>query len=111
MAGRNDWATTAYRSRLGDEEDFLRVRLQVERGRVSRFTVQYETVINGQTYPVVRYDSAHGEAHRDTIDSGGNVIAKDWFIDRAYAEIATEAIDDIKTNWRAYRDRFERRVP
>lgn len=104
-----EWATTAYRARLSADRDYLRVRLQIERGRVVRFTVQYEAVVGDQTYPVVRYDSAHGAAHRDTLDRAGRVVAKDWISGTSYADVVTEAIADIKSNWQTYRDRFERR--
>ena len=108
MPGRDDWATTAYRVRLRDEQDFLRVLIQVERGVVLRFVVQYEAVLDGATYPVVRYDSAHGAAHRDILDRTGRVIDKHWIFNKTYAEVATDAIADIKANWPTYREAFER---
>ncbi len=45
--------------------DFLRFRIVSERGHIVSFTIQYEIVIEGKTYPVARYDTAHGGAHRD----------------------------------------------
>jgi len=39
--------------------------------RVVEFRVQYETKLGGEWYPVVRYDTAHGFAHRDLIDRHG----------------------------------------
>ena len=35
--------------------------------RVLEFMVQYELRIGGEWHPVVRYDTAHGFAHRDIL--------------------------------------------
>lgn len=103
-----DWATVEYRFDLTDDEatDFVRVRLRIEQGSVVRFTVQYETVVDGQVYPVVRYDTAHGTAHRDRMDRRGRVVEKMWMPGRSYAEIATEAIATIKASWQREREDF-----
>ena len=45
------------------------LRLKVE---VLSFVVQYETLIEGKWFPVVRYDTTHGFAHRDLFDKRGN---------------------------------------
>jgi hypothetical protein len=42
--------------------------LAKERGKIVFFRVQYETKINLIWYPVVRYDTAHGFAHRDLLN-------------------------------------------
>lgn len=49
----------------------LRARIATERGQVIEFMMQYETWINGEWRPVVRCDSAHGQAHRDLLDPRG----------------------------------------
>jgi hypothetical protein len=41
------------------------------KGQVIEFSVQYETFINGEWFPVVRYDSSHGFAHRDLLNMKG----------------------------------------
>ena len=38
------------------------------RGQVIEFSIQFETFINGEWLPVVRYDTSHGFAHRDLLD-------------------------------------------
>ncbi len=110
MGGQPGWETTAYTHDLRRDLDVLRVRLRIVHGEVLRFTVQYEAVVEGETYPVVRYDSAHGAAHRDTLNLAGNFVAKDWIEDKPYAVVVTEAISDIKANWPAYRDELQRRA-
>lgn len=44
-----------------------------ERGKVIRFVVQYETFIEGEWRPVIRYDTAHGFPHVDRIRPDGTV--------------------------------------
>jgi hypothetical protein len=54
--------------RLFDNDNALRVYFEVERGVVHSFVVQLECLWEGEWKPVVRYDTAHGFAHRDKID-------------------------------------------
>ncbi len=110
MQGQADWATTAYRRSLHDETDFVRVRIRIDRGRVVQFTVQYEAVVEEETFPIVRYDSAHGTPHRDTLDRSSRVVAKDWLVEMSLAAALTGAIADIKANWTAYREEILRRT-
>lgn len=42
-----------------------------EHGEISEFCVQYEAMIAGRWHPVVRYDSSHGEPHRDVLHPNG----------------------------------------
>ena len=106
---REEWETEGYRVALSsDEIDFLRVRMQIERGRLVRFTAQYEIVEEDRTYGVVRYDSAHGEPHRDFLDWNGRVISKTPLTGKTYDQALKEGTADIKVNWPTYRERFER---
>jgi hypothetical protein len=56
----------------------IRVRLDVDRGQVTAFTLQLEIYADGRWRPVVRYDSAHGQPHRDLLDGDGHGIDKFW---------------------------------
>lgn len=47
------------------ESDRYRLYCVTERGRVTIFRVQYEAYIDGEWWPVVRYDTAHGFPQRD----------------------------------------------
>ena len=112
MGGREEWATTSFNFDVSaDGFDRLRVRLLVERGRVLRYTAQHETQVENKTYPVVRYETAHGAPHRHTLDWAGHVVAKDWFSAEDYNRAANEAIEDIKAKWPTYRADFEGRQP
>jgi hypothetical protein len=107
---RGRWENQGYRYALSDDErNLLRVRWLADPGLVRRFTVQYEAVIEGRTYPVIRWDTAHGFVHRDTLDRNGRVIDKLPVYGTSYNDAMTDAIADIKRHWPTYREAFERR--
>lgn len=47
--------------------DRLRVEIYKEKNKILEFLAQYEIDISEKWYPVVRYDSRHGFAHRDLL--------------------------------------------
>ena len=87
--------------------DRLREHHTRRRGRIISFVVQYETLRKGKWSPIVRYDSAHGFAHRDPYDIKGRVVKTPLFI-RNYNQALTFAELDLKANWQLYRERFLR---
>lgn len=91
-------------------EDEAHYRVVIERGRVIAFAVQYEAYIGEVWYRVVRYDTAHGYAHRDVLDAEGNTVRKEP-LHLPYAEALQYAKNDIRTNWPRYREEFLRRMP
>lgn len=91
-------------------EDSIRVEFITESGQVISFVAQYETLIDGERKPVVRYDSAHGKGHCDVLDWNGDTIRKDWLDQGAdFAAGLTFAIDDLETHWQRYLADFLRR--
>ena len=76
-------------------------------GRIVRFVVQYETVIAGRWLPVVRYDCAHGAAHKDVLDIRGREEKHLLGVSDLREAIAT-ADADIRRNWQRYKERFVR---
>jgi len=83
----------------------LRHRHTRERGHVTAFVVQLELWWRGAWQAIVRYDTAHGFAHRDLISPSGTVTKTsmglgDWSM------ALTVAMDDLKVNWSWYRERF-----
>lgn len=97
---------------LNEFGDMLRIRFVREGKAVIRFAVQYEANIDGVLRRVVRFDMAHGFAHRDDIDWNGNTIAKvpmPGHLD--YNDALTLAINDLATNWYRYRAAFLERQP
>ncbi len=96
---------------LGSANEWLRVRLNVERGQVNRFVIQYETVIGDMFHPVVRYDCAHGFPHRDILDHRGDLLEKKPLAEQINLNAAfQEAMDEIKTEWRTFRAAFGDRM-
>ena len=93
-----------YLIRIGDTDRYRHQHIR-ERGKIVYFRVQLETLIENQWYPVVRYDTSHGFAHRDLIDKKGAVKKTPIFV-RDYNDALTFAESDLKANWEIYRDRF-----
>jgi hypothetical protein len=95
-----------------DEDNRLRVRIVTEPGRdVVEFMVQYEAFIDDRFTPVVRYDTAHGDARRDLLDAGGRTIDKQWLPGWRIADALQYAVSDLRGNWQRYREDFIRRMP
>ena len=89
--------------------DRLRVSAQKEKGEIFEFVVQYEALISGGWRPVVRYDTAHGFAHKDIIRANGEVIKHPLFFE-TYNLAFTFASLDLKANWRQYRESLEKEI-
>ncbi len=92
-----------------EEHDRLRVRFLRERHTIVQFVVQYEAEIGEQWHPVVRYDTAHGFAHRDLLHPDGRAD-KQWLPWMAFSVAMTAATQELKTEWRRYRRAFEEEV-
>ncbi len=69
------------------------------------FTVQLECCFEETWYPVVRYDTPHGSAHRDVLHPSGKIDKTEMMLD--YNDALTYAIRDLAQNWEAYRRRYE----
>lgn len=84
-----------------------RVRFEKERGQITAFVVQLECLFGDEWHPVIRYDTAHDFAHRDVLRPDGTT-EKTALPVSDYNEALTFAHEDIKANWRVYRDRYQR---
>ncbi len=74
------------------------------RGRVEKFVVQLEVNHKGNWKEVVRYDCAHGFAHRDSYNLHGKNKKEELSLD--FEDALTLADDDIDDNWETYKQRF-----
>ena len=93
----------------GELNDRIRVKASKEKGRIVGFVVQYEAFIRGRWYPIVRYDSSHGFAHKDIIHYNGKTEKQP--LNFANYNIAfTFAIQDLKLLWQWYRIGFEKEI-
>ncbi len=96
--------TIEYALRIGLSDRYRHLHIQHD-GKIVFFRVQYETQIGGLWYPVVRYDTAHGFAHRDLINIHGD-IKKTPLFNQDYNNALTFAESDLKTNWHLYKRAF-----
>lgn len=93
----------------GESKDRLRVSAQKFKGEILRFVVQYESLILERWQPIIRYDTAHGFAHKDIMKPDGNSIKQPLFFED-YNLAFTYATLDLKANWKQYREKFEREI-
>lgn len=92
-------------------QEWLRVRIWTGFGRVQRFVVQYETMIDERRVPVVRFDTAHGYAHRDEMFRDRELIKTRLNDQLSLDEALQIAEDDVRRNWGAYLRQFMRNQP
>src|SRR2546426_12055570 len=90
---------------LGTEDVRLRCTYHRTGRIVDQFTVQLEVLLQANWHPVVRYDNAHGFSHRDTLHPDGSQDKSGLFFGDTN-ETFIFAIEDLRTNWAAYRDRY-----
>jgi len=95
---------TLFNVLLSPEDRYRHTHVRVK-GHVLQFTVQFETQFGGKWYPVVRYDTSHGFAHRDILDRKGGKTKTPLFINN-FNEALTFAEYDIRSNWKHYKEGF-----
>lgn len=88
-----------------DGQNRYRHRHVLEGNHSIEFSVQYEAYLSGKWRAIVRYDSAHGYAHRDLLHPDG-AGTKTTFHGWDYAQVLTYGERDLKQNWRAYRANY-----
>jgi hypothetical protein len=88
-------------------EDCLRHSHTMRSGRLVRFCVQYEALIDDKWTPLVRYDTAHGRPHKDLLYPDGTQTREEF---RGYSaeDVMMLGERDIKSNWRKYREAYQR---
>lgn len=96
--------TTEYVIRLSPKDRYRHLHVRA-RDKIVFFRLQLETLVGKEWLPVVRYDTAHGFAHRDLLDQRGHAIKTPLF-NQDLNDALTFAENDLKTNWESYRGRF-----
>jgi len=96
--------TTEYVIRLSPRDRYRHMHVRA-RDKIVFFRVQLETIVGKNWMPVVRYDTAHGFAHRDLLDRRGQVDKTPLF-NQDMNDALTFAENDLKTNWVFYKERF-----
>ena len=77
---------------------------KTKKGKVVKFVVQLEIEYEGNWKGVVRYDCAHGYAHRDSYNLRGEQEKEKLHL--GFEDALDLADDDIDDNWEIYRYRF-----
>jgi hypothetical protein len=78
----------------------------IEGGKIVRFMVQLEILVDAAWKGVVRYDCAHDYVHKDCYNIKGR--SRKIRLNLEYENALTLADDDINDNWQTYRERFLR---
>ena len=71
--------------------------------------VQYELKIKDEWYPVVRYDTVHGFAHKDIVPYKGEAH-KETLPFNDFNLALTFAEKDLRDNWQKYRERYLKEI-
>jgi hypothetical protein len=71
---------------------------------VTEFRVQLEVYDGREWREIIRYDTEHGKPHKGIYRRDGSA-EKQW-LDLSFEDALTRAEEDIKTNWRSFRDHF-----
>jgi hypothetical protein len=90
-------------------EDRRRRRHIAEKGQILKFAVQYETKVKGRWYPVVRYDTAHGYAHKHIFYPNGQQRKSRMQIAN-YNLALKVAEDDVRRHWPRYKANYLKEV-
>jgi hypothetical protein len=56
--------------------------------KIVEFRIQLEILVNENWHPIVRYDTAHGKAHRDILHPNDKQT-KDWFEGYSATDVLT----------------------
>ena len=91
--------------RLTEKDRYRHLHFSTK-GNISYFSIQIETEINNKWHTVVRYDTAHGFAHRDILNFKGEEISKTPLFNQNFNSALTFAENDLKLNWESYKTNF-----
>jgi hypothetical protein len=89
--------------------DRIRVRFKKDRGKITEFVIQYETLVKDEWQAVVRYDTAHGRPHTDIIMPDGTKEKRLLHFPN-FNDAFSYAEENVKINWECYRRRYFQRV-
>jgi len=86
----------------------IHVYFETLNGLVISYVVKLLLRVDKKYYEVIRFDSAHGCPHKDTIDDKGAIVRKTWFESLDNQQGLDMAIKDIKDNYELYIERFNK---
>ena len=77
--------------------------------KITEFRIQYEAFITGKWHPIIRYDTAHGQPHRDILHPDGSQT-KEMYPNYSKTEVLTIGQRDIIENWPLYRAAYQKEM-
>lgn len=86
----------------------IHVSFETKSGSIIGFVVKLVLIAGNSFFEVVRYDSGHGCAHKDTLNSDGEVIRKVWFDLLDNKQALDLGIKDLRDNYPLYVERFKK---
>jgi hypothetical protein len=90
-------------------EDLFHVTFDKENDRVVQFSIQYLAFIQNGWHPVIRFDTAHGQAHMDISHPDGTQETRELRT-QDYNVALMWAVEELRTRWEFYRERYEREL-
>ncbi|MDP2975252.1 MAG: hypothetical protein Q8N45_03460 [Anaerolineales bacterium] len=93
----------------GSSSDRYRHFHVLDKRTIKEFTIQYEAEIDGEWREIVRYDTAHGPPHKDVLHPD-ITESKEEFLYYTNAEVLTFGQNDIRKNWKKYREQYEKEM-
>ena len=97
--------TTVVYEFLLNATSFLRVEFEKQGGRILRFVIQLECLIDDEWYPVLRYDTTHEFAHCDVLHPNEDTRKIDLNL-ADYNEAFAFARQDLADRWQFYCERY-----
>ena len=83
--------------------------MKIEKGELIDVVYQYETLIEDNWTPIVRYDCAHGFFHRDILKPNGEKEKNEIVIDNLKSA-SKYAQQDLKDRWEWYKERYVKKM-
>jgi len=72
------------------------------RSYICSFVVALISLVNDREECITRYDTAHGQSHRDVLGKKAGLIEKNWLLTLNDKEVFEYAIKDLKENYESY---------
>jgi hypothetical protein len=94
---------------LQPDEARLRCSYRRRGNQLEQYTAQLEIHHGSAWQPIVRYDNAHGFNHCDILHANGTQDKTVVSVTDANAAF-TLAIKEIRTNWKAHRQRYLKEI-
>jgi hypothetical protein len=91
---------------LLSETDNIYIRIVTDHGMITDFVIAQVSEFGEEKCQVVRYDTAHGYAHKDCLYLSEKV--KELLPDRPFDELFEMCVREVKSEWKNYRSQYMR---